>query len=110
MTQNATTENMSQNAVAFNLVVQDPKQTDWLWRLRQRKKQMDRTNNYRKLKLLSEKKEESPTEQSFLSDPNEVEKFLEYGRQDLKSRDIARIKMKENRLSKVSSRGCCSFI
>ncbi|XP_042866584.1 voltage-dependent calcium channel subunit alpha-2/delta-3-like isoform X9 [Penaeus japonicus] len=75
--------------------IADPKQTDWLWELRERKRQMDRTNNYRNLKKRVENRQ-LPNDY-IIRDSEKIEKFLEYGEFVLTPRDVARMKAKHNR-------------
>nr|XP_045625506.1 voltage-dependent calcium channel subunit alpha-2/delta-3-like isoform X3 [Procambarus clarkii] len=77
--------------------IADPKQTEWLWEVRERKRQMERTNNYRKLKKIVENKSRSLSNPWVLQDEKEVEKFLVYGEFGLSNRDIARIKAEKAR-------------
>ncbi|XP_047483064.1 voltage-dependent calcium channel subunit alpha-2/delta-3-like isoform X9 [Penaeus chinensis] len=75
--------------------IADPKQTDWLWELRERKRQMDRTNNYRNLKKRVENRQ--LPHDYIIRESEKIEKFLEYGEFVLTPRDAARMKAKHNR-------------
>nr|XP_053644302.1 voltage-dependent calcium channel subunit alpha-2/delta-3-like [Cherax quadricarinatus] len=87
----------------------DPKQTEWLWEVRERNRQMERTNHYRKLKKIVENKGKSLSNPFVLQDKREVEKFLEYGEFGLSNRDIARMgaerarKTRRERLRRAAS-------
>ncbi|XP_068206802.1 voltage-dependent calcium channel subunit alpha-2/delta-3-like isoform X2 [Palaemon carinicauda] len=75
----------------------DPKQTDWLWEVRERKRQMDRTNNYRKLQKIAETRPLPLADPSMIRDKAEVEKFLKYGEFNLTASQIARIEADKER-------------
>ncbi|KAG7168723.1 Voltage-dependent calcium channel subunit alpha-2/delta-3-like [Homarus americanus] len=76
---------------------QDPKQTEWLWEVRERKRQMDRTKLWRKLKTLVNNKDTGHFHPRHLDDPVELEKYLKYGKFGLSNLDIARIKAERAR-------------
>ncbi|XP_050729926.1 voltage-dependent calcium channel subunit alpha-2/delta-3-like isoform X3 [Eriocheir sinensis] len=76
--------------------VADPKQIEWLWEVRERKRQMDRTNNYRKLQKLVKDGDSLPNHY-VLQDKFQVETFLKYGQFGLSSRSIARLKAAKER-------------
>ncbi|KAK8393339.1 hypothetical protein O3P69_013382 [Scylla paramamosain] len=71
--------------------VADPKQIEWLWEVREGKRQRDRTENYQKLQKIV-KDSSSPAIIDALRDKWQVENFLRYGEFSLSSRSIARIK------------------
>ncbi|XP_064082141.1 voltage-dependent calcium channel subunit alpha-2/delta-3-like isoform X5 [Macrobrachium nipponense] len=75
----------------------DPKQTDWLWEVRERKRQMDRTNNYRKLQKIAESRPIPLPDPSMIHDEAQVEKFLKYGNFTLTQSEIARIEADKER-------------
>ncbi|XP_042222529.1 voltage-dependent calcium channel subunit alpha-2/delta-3-like [Homarus americanus] len=77
--------------------IADPKQTEWLWEVRERKRQMDRTKLWRKLKTLVNNKDTGHFHPRHLDDPVELEKYLKYGKFGLSNLDIARIKAERAR-------------
>ncbi|XP_066951504.1 voltage-dependent calcium channel subunit alpha-2/delta-3-like isoform X4 [Macrobrachium rosenbergii] len=77
--------------------IADPKQTDWLWEVRERKRQMDRTNNYRKLQKIAENRPIPLPDPSMIHDEAQVEKFLKYGNFTLTQTEIARIEAEKER-------------
>ena len=71
-----------------------------MWELRERKRQKERTNNYRSLTKIAE----DPTEaqEKILRDPKQVEMYLEYGMFQLKDIDIERIEADKRKSTRVS--------
>ncbi|KAF2364716.1 VWA N-terminal [Trinorchestia longiramus] len=85
----------------------DPKQTEWLWELRERKRQLERTKKYKELKRIAldfDKYKNSASEvvnSTVLDEPEKVEKFLRYGLFAATDTDIARIKAEAIRSTRL---------
>ncbi|XP_045110018.1 voltage-dependent calcium channel subunit alpha-2/delta-3-like isoform X4 [Portunus trituberculatus] len=91
--------------------IADPKQIEWLWEVREGKRQRDRTENYQKLQKLV-KDSSSLTNIHALQDKWQVENFLRYGEFGLSSRSIARIKaakMRKMRRQRLRRRDIQNF-
>lgn len=73
---------------------------EWLWEVRERKRQMDRFSNYRKLQKIV--KDRSIPSLYALQEKWQVENFLRYGEIGLTTRQIARIKDEKMRKMRVS--------
>ena len=97
---------------------QDPKTSRWLWDIRERSRQKRRTEHYREimkmqqtqadpLALTSEEDDSAETKDKLemlrrLSEPEQMENYLSYGKWDLKEGDIERLQKDDEMRQRVS--------
>ena len=100
------------------MYIQDPKTSRWLWDIRERSRQKRRTEHYREimkmqqtqadpLALTSEEDDSAETKDKLemlrrLSEPEQMENYLSYGKWDLKEGDIERLQKDDEMRQRVS--------
>ena len=98
--------------------IQDPKTSRWLWDIRERSRQKERTEHYREimkmqqdkadpLELITEEDDSQDTKEKLemmtrLSDEEQMGNYLSYGKWDLTPKDIARLEKDDEMKQRVS--------
>ena len=98
--------------------IQDPKTSRWLWDIRERSRQKERTEHYREimkmqqeeadpLELITEEDDSQDTKEKLemmtrLADEEQMGNYLSYGKWDLTPKDIARLEKDDEMKQRVS--------